>query len=156
MAMAMILCVFALVRALPVGEQSAQASSIGLPGKSIERDAQNSVAQKRGFRRAVLNNHENMMTLTGGQVRSILNQPELVRRDLPTVVWQYRNDECVLDVYFTSSNTRLDNTPVAHYEVRGREDADEYAADVCLGSLIRANAGNGLNFASIEVLYKAD
>ena len=124
--------------------------------KQFERDAQNSVSQKRGFRRAVLNNHENMMTLTGGQVRSILNQPELVRRDLPTVVWQYRTDECVLDVYFTSSTTRLDNTPVAHYEVRGREDAKEYAADQCLGTLIRANAGHGLNFASIEAMYKAD
>ena len=96
------------------------------------------------------------MTLSAMDVRAVLNQPELIRRDLPTVVWQYRNQDCVLDVYFTTASPKADKAPVAHYEVRARRKdvADEDVQNICIQNLIRERAGQ--NFVNLDALYKAN
>ncbi|MEZ5813137.1 MAG: hypothetical protein R3E13_00180 [Alphaproteobacteria bacterium] len=147
---------FILIHALRQGEGEALASSASVAGKTIEDGAQYSAMRKRSIRRAMISDVNELMNLTGGEVRAVLNQPELIRRDLPTVIWQYRNKSCVLDVYYTTAGAKkVNKTPVAHYEIRARQKgvADEDVRESCLPSLIRARAGN--NFVNLDGFYKA-
>ena len=96
-------------------------------------------------------------TLTGREIRAVFNQPELVRRDEPTVVWQYRNESCVLDVYFTTRQTKVAKAPVVHYEIRAREIGvdDEAVQGTCIPDMVRSRA-QGINFVNLDALYKAN
>jgi len=156
MACVAILGLFVLIHSLRQGEGEALASSSSVSGKTIEDGARYSALQKRAIRRAVMVDADELMGLNGRDVRAVLNQPELVRRDLPTVVWQYRNEACVLDVYFTTASAKASKAPVAHYEVRARQKgvADEDIGAVCVQSLIRERAGQ--NFVNLDALYKAN
>ena len=154
-ALAVVLGLFFTVHSFKGDEGQAQASSVGVVAKSIERDVRYSASEKRSLRRAVLGAPDGLLALNGGQVRAVFNQPELVRRDLPTIVWQYRTSECVLDVYFTT-RAQVAATPVAHYEVRarGKGVADEDVHKSCLQTLVRERAG--VNFVKLDGFYKAN
>ncbi len=156
MAGGVILGLFVLIHGLRQGEGEALASSSSIAGKTIEDGARYSATRKRSIRRAVMSNADEFMSLNGRDVRAVLNQPELIRRDLPTVVWQYRNDACVLDVYFTTASAKAAKAPVAYYEVRARQKgvADEDVQGICVESLIRERAGQ--NLVNLEALYKAN
>lgn len=156
LASVVILGLFVLIHSVRQGEGEALASSSPLAGKTIEDGARYSAVQKRAIRRAVMNDASALMELNGLDVRAVLNQPGLVRRDLPTVVWQYRNEACVLDIYFTTASAKASKAPVAHYEVRARQKgvADEDVQGVCVQSLVRERAGQ--NFVNFDALYKSN
>lgn len=101
---------------------------------------------------AAVNAFENVMTqssdpvlgVRGGDVLAVLAEPEMIRADLPTVVWQYRNGRCVLDLYFTASSGNVENSPVVHYETRIRDTrADDDAPETCLSEFISERPGSG-------------
>ena len=154
-ALFVVLGLFFAVHSFKAGDGQAQASSVGLTAKLIGEDARYSAAERRSFRRTVLSMPDGLLSLNGGQVRAVFNQPELVRRDLPTIVWQYRNAQCVLDVYFTA-RAQVAATPVVHYEVRarGKDARDEDVQGRCLQALVRERAGARL--VTIDRFYKAD
>ncbi len=156
MAGGVMLGLFVLIHGLRQGEGEALASSSSVSGKEIADGARYSAVQKRGIRRAVMANPDELMSLNGRDVRAVLNQPGLVRRDLPTVVWQYRNEACVLDVYFTTASAKATKAPVAHYEIRARQKGvtDEDVQDVCVQSLVRERAGQ--SFVNLDALYKSN
>jgi|GEM_PF-1717009 len=66
------------------------------------------------------NDRDELLGLTIDDVKSALSRPQLMRRDGPIEIWQYRTANCVLDLYF---DTRGDAATVAHYELRAREKA---------------------------------
>jgi hypothetical protein len=56
--------------------------------------------------------------ITGLEARALqhlFGTPGLVRKDYPAEVWQYRNKDCVLDIYLYPDHDRL---TVAHAEAR--------------------------------------
>lgn len=77
-----------------------------------------SIVSLRAF---VRSNPDNILRMVGRDISVLLEEPELVRADFPTVVWQYRKDNCVLDVYFASSAEDVLDAPVVHYEARYRD-----------------------------------
>lgn len=78
-------------------------------------------SQKIYMTRALHANHDNLIKLQGASVRALLENPHLVRVDLPTVVWQYRSEQCVLDIYFKSDKRNVDLSNIVHYEMRHRD-----------------------------------
>ena len=156
MAGAVILGLFILIHGLRQGEGEAMASSSSVSGKTIEDGVRYSATRKRSIRRAVMRSADEFMSLNGRDVRAVLNQPGLIRRDLPSVVWQYRNESCVLDIYFTTSSAKASAAPVSYYEIRARQKdvADEDVQGVCIESLVRERAGQ--SFVNLDAFYKAD
>jgi hypothetical protein len=96
---------------------------------------------------------DRLMEIRGQDVKTILREPELVRQESPTTIWQYRTDSCVLDIYF-SGNTDPLLSPVSYYEIRAREkgvtDADVSAS--CVRDLARKSGRPRM--VDVSALYK--
>ncbi len=146
---------FALLQIFVADKREALASSSSFDGRIIVEDGRYSLPQKRSIRQQVLRDQQGLLDLTGSEVRAILDQPELVRRDAPTIVWQYRNDSCVVDLYFTTTAAKASKAPVVHYEARGRTDevSDEFASENCVESLVRD--ATPARFVSFDSIYKS-
>lgn len=111
--------------------------------------------QKRSFQRAVSANHDNIYELQGASIEAAFGAPELVRADLPTIIWQYRSASCVLDVYFKSKDDQAAFAPVVHYEIRARngELDDSPNAARCLSSLMPSIAAPRM--LDVSAFYKS-
>ncbi len=64
-------------------------------------------------------------------VEKLLGAPEMVRRDAPAEVWQYRSEACVVDLYLYPAQAAY---RVAYIEARD-PSAASVAADNCFASL---------------------
>ena len=112
--------------------------------------------QTRYIQRALGARHDNLYKLRAAAVRTAFGEPELVRADIPTVVWQYRSSSCVLDVYFKTDDTKGDYAPVVHYEVRSRQtgaNAVQPAEQDCLNSILPSV--NTPDMLSVSAFYKS-
>ncbi len=94
------------------------------------------------LREFVRSNHDNLLRMVGADVSALMDAPELVRADLPTVIWQYRKNNCVLDVYFASSSSDVSGAPVVHYEARLRDDGALDGAS-CVSEMISVSQDVG-------------
>lgn len=99
--------------------------------------------RRRELRRAISADSRKMLDQPGYFIQAVFSKPEMIRRDDPTVVWQYRNAFCVLDVYYTTQRRDALEAPVVHYEIRAREKgvSDEDVRERCVRDLARAHAG---------------
>ncbi|MCB1652076.1 MAG: hypothetical protein KDI46_08495 [Alphaproteobacteria bacterium] len=134
------------------GQAQASASrfAAGVPEKY-------SAGKRRQLRRSVSISPASIVDLSGRDIIEILHEPELVRKDLPTVIWQYRNKVCTLDLFFTAAKDDVLNSPVVHYEMRARstgEDVQPAQEKKCMGALVRSGKNNfkPINF---QAFYKA-
>ncbi len=111
-------------------------------------------AERKNIRHFVRSNPDSLLRMSGQDIALVLNEPELVRQDYPTVVWQYRGDNCVLDVYFASMEEDVSEAPIVHYEIRSREKnmEDEAVFKGCIGKLMRP--GKGFSMAKASSFYK--
>lgn len=79
-----------------------------------------------------------LIKMTRDDLNGLLGQPDLVRRENPAEIWQYRGKDCILDI-FLYNEADQENSPyrVVYSEARGREagTADQRA---CLNELLRA------------------
>ena len=77
---------------------------------------------------------EQLLGKDPGEVEELLGAPELVRRESPAQVWQYRGASCVLDVvlYEEAGGER-----VTYVEARDR-NGGQTEARACLNQLLRA------------------
>ncbi len=79
-----------------------------------------------------------LIKMTRDDLNGFLGQPDLVRRENPAEIWQYRGKDCILDI-FLYNEADQENSPyrVVYSEARGREagKADQRA---CLNELLRA------------------
>ena len=76
---------------------------------------------------------EDVLGLAADALEKLLGRPELVRRDTPAQVWQYRSASCVVDFYLYPEKTSY---RVAFIEARDRSAAS-MAADRCFDSLAK-------------------
>ncbi|MEO9900043.1 hypothetical protein [Nisaea sp.] len=74
-----------------------------------------------------------LLDLGQHDLSSILGKPAFVRRDMSAVVWQYRTDACVLDLFLYEHGRDL---AVTYYEFRPRRDA-EIVRDECFVNLLQ-------------------
>lgn len=148
-----VLGLFGVVHSLKSVKDGAAFASPGPYEAGVEDDSY-SFRQKQRLRREFRRNPEAVLGLTGQDVRATLNEPELVRRDAPTIVWQYRNEDCILDLYFTTSKNDAAAAPVIYYEMRSREEnsASGASSQECASSLVSAQSGPSL--INVSAFYK--
>jgi len=85
-------------------------------------------------------NPQRLMGLGPGALSTILGEPELIRREAPAEIWQYRNDNCVLDVFLYDTAGRRE---VTYVEARDGA-AQQIEARACLNELLRARLAQPL------------
>lgn len=151
---AVIAGVFLLNYAVRRDDGAAYASPAPLLAHEIAQGASIPAWRLREIRQTVSANPSKLLDVSGREIYAVLAQPEMVRTDSPTTVWQYRNSFCVLDLYFTTRDKTAARAPVVHYEVRAREKGvpDEAVQGRCVRDIVRASTGNLLRAGSF---YKA-
>jgi len=112
-------------------------------------------AQQAFLKTKIRYNPSYLLNIMGKDVQELFATPELVRQDLPTIIWQYRSPNCVLDVYFATINEDPLFTPVVHYEIRARDSGvkDENAQNNCMNELIEQRSE--IRMPEIDKIYKA-
>lgn len=80
---------------------------------------------------------ERLMGLDREGLSDLLGAPNLVRRDRPAEIWQYRAEDCVFDVFLYDEGGWYQ---VSYLEARDTE-ARKTDARSCLNRLLRAQAG---------------
>ena len=138
------------------GDERNQAyASLRDGGQQVER-LNYKPAQKREARSRLGSDVDNLLEFKGHDIVQVFDAPELVRRDLPTTVWQYRNDFCVMDVYFTvgrAGDVAREN--VAHYEVRSRDAKGriDITANDCLSGMV--DGGSFVSLLDVSAFLKS-
>jgi hypothetical protein len=107
------------------------------------------------LRKSLSYNPETILYMTGQDLRAALSEPGLVRRDAPVIVWQYRTERCVLDVYFETESEDAGLSSVSHFEARSREDAATKSEpyENCARDIIREQGG--WRMVDVGAIYKA-
>ncbi len=141
-------------RGLGMAFPSAHASAAPYSVSAVETDASISSQHRRELRRALSADSQKLLDQPGYFIQAVLSKPEMIRRDAPTVVWQYRNASCVLDIYYTTQRRDAMKSPVVHYEIRARGKGvrDEDVKRSCVRDLVRAHAG--VNPVRFESFYR--
>lgn len=108
---------------------------------------------RKGLARDISLHPEHILTIRGQDIKTVLREPELIRIEAPTTIWQYRTDACVLDVYFAGDKDPL-LSPVAHYEIRARakDVSDAAIAETCVRDLARKSGRPRM--VDVSALYK--
>lgn len=73
------------------------------------------------------------MTAGGDALREALGDPDLIRRDGQAEVWQFRGDDCTLDLFLYPVEGEA--LAVKHVELRGEAEGERRA---CLAGMLRA------------------
>lgn len=81
-----------------------------------------------------------LLGLGPGALRAILGKPELVRREAPAEIWQYRNENCVFDVFLYDDAGRRE---VTYIEARDGA-AQKIEPRACLNELLRTRLAQPL------------
>ena len=156
MACAFAVAVFVAYQSFYGTEHSQAYASLNDGEVSGERMLNYKPARKRILRSRLKDDANHILELKGHDIVQIFSEPELVRRDLPTTIWQYRNDACVMDLYFTvGAAGNVARSDVVHYEVRGRDTRAEKPLnlDDCIGDLMPDDTM--MSLINVDAVYKA-
>lgn len=137
----------------PRAQATAAALNSGVDGKKLFTQL-----QKRYMQKALIARADNLVKMHGATVMAALGEASLVRADLPTVIWQYRSESCVLDIYFKADDADVVLAPVIHYEMRSRLETGADAHNIndekrCIRSLVPANGM--ARFLNVNTFYKS-
>jgi len=75
---------------------------------------------------------EELLGLSADDVTARLGHPTLIRREKDAEVWQYRQTECVLDLFLYGSVKHVE-----HVDLRDRGDATDAAVRACFQRMLR-------------------
>ena len=92
--------------------------------------------ERSRIKAALKTNPDHLLDLSGADIHFVLKDPELTRREAPTIVWQYRTASCVLDLYFVTQKDDASVAPVSYYEVRPRGGAEVMTPQSCLSKML--------------------
>lgn len=81
---------------------------------------------------------EKIKQLTGADALKIMGQPELVRKDGSSLSWQYRSQNCVIDLFWVNGASDVSRIPVYHFETRNR-GVNKITAKKCIADMIEDN-----------------
>jgi hypothetical protein len=128
-------CVLALgVLSLGLKLAHNQATAAALVSYDALREARHDKSLTRGeFRQALVTlvrrKPEAIAEMQGRDIRMVFGNPQQVRRDRGVHVWQYRTDQCVIDVYMREERGTEARLKAVHHALRKRR-------------LIKVNAGS--------------
>ncbi|UCH72815.1 MAG: hypothetical protein JSU82_10570 [Rhodospirillales bacterium] len=74
---------------------------------------------------------QELLGLNAGEVTAKLGQPALIRREGDAEVWQYRQTDCVLDLFLYGTGRQVE-----HVDLRDRGDATQAAVQACFERLL--------------------
>lgn len=94
-------------------------------------------SQEQKTARAVLYDPEEFIGYGPQRLLPIMGAPDFVRRDGPAQIWQYRAENCVLDLFLYGKN---DDSQVRHVELRERVPGVE-PVEQCFSRLRAARQG---------------
>lgn len=144
---------FLLISQLMSDETDGQAmAAASINGDEVQRGGK---VGRNQISEEISHDPQSLIGVNGAQMRGILNAPQLVRRESPTVIWQYRSETCVLDLYFQSAKKDVSLSPIKHFEIRARQKgvSDEAVQESCVPELIKAQ--NGFQMVGVNAFYKA-
>jgi hypothetical protein len=79
---------------------------------------------------------EELRGLDASELARRLGEPDFLREEPPAVIWQYRNDDCVLDLFLYRSG---DSLQVAYAETHDREPVRVAQSD-CYAEIVARRA----------------
>lgn len=147
--MAGFLLVNHLMRGENRGQAQASAALHAIDGQEI--DIKN---HKKDMLRRVSASPDTLLEMNAQHIRSLFDEPGLVRHESPITIWQYRSEACVLDLYF-KGKAKDTFKPIVHYEIRARAKGarDEDVRESCAGDLLKSK--NGFQMVSVSSFYKS-
>lgn len=153
-ACAVALAVFTAYHAFTRGQTGGAAfAAIGSGFDESIKGQKYSRSEKRALSRSISYNPEHILKMTGQDIRAALHEPGLIRREAPTIIWQYRSEACVLDIYFSTPQQDAGLATVVHYELRGRGQDGAEAGKTCVKDII--DAQNGPQMVDVSAFYKS-
>lgn len=75
---------------------------------------------------------DRLLGLEAGAIHDILGEPALVRRDGDAEVWQFRADQCVLDLFIYGDANRVE-----HVDLRDRGDGRTGRLRACFAAMLK-------------------
>ncbi len=81
---------------------------------------------------------EQLIKMTRDDLNGLLGQPDLVRRESPAEIWQYRGKDCVLDVFLYNEDDKPESPFKVVYSEARDLDAQNSDQRRCLNGLLRA------------------
>lgn len=75
------------------------------------------------LRSLVSDDPNTLLDMVDDEIVAVFSTPDLQRREGPARVWQFRNNNCVLDVFFREKRARPESAPISrvvHFETRPR------------------------------------
>jgi hypothetical protein len=123
----------------PIGETgqvveiiSSESEATGQPAASAESQTEALAALPPDP--AINDDPQQLIGMGPASLNAFLGAPELIRREAPASLWQYRADDCVLDVVLYPDRG---GDKVTYLEAR-EDGATKMAARSCLNKLLRA------------------
>ncbi len=123
----------------PIGETgqvveiiSLESEATGQPAASAESQTETLAALPQDP--AINDDPQQLIGMGPASLNAFLGAPELIRREAPASLWQYRADDCVLDVVLYPDRG---GDKVTYLEAR-EDGATKMAARTCLNKLLRA------------------
>jgi len=117
------------------GQDTAAGGANGQAGTTGTGEASGPQGKKAA--RAVLYDPEEFIGYGPQRLLPIMGAPDFVRRDGPAQIWQYRAENCVLDLFLYGKN---DDSQVRHVELRERVPGVE-PVEECFSRLRAARQG---------------
>ncbi|MBT3237491.1 MAG: hypothetical protein HOK06_03435 [Rhodospirillaceae bacterium] len=75
-----------------------------------------------------------LMGLDQSGLAALVGEPSFRRVDAPAELWQYRSDDCLLDVYLYRGEEKSSAHAVTHIAAR-RHDETAISADACVATM---------------------
>ena len=123
----------------PIGETgqvveiiSSESEATGQPAASAESQTETLAALRPDP--AINDDPQQLIGMGPASLNAFLGAPELIRREAPASLWQYRADDCVLDVVLYPDRG---GDKVTYLEAR-EDGATKMAPRTCLNKLLRA------------------
>jgi len=79
---------------------------------------------------------DELLGLSADDVTARLGRPTLVRRERGVEIWQYRQTDCVLDLFLYGTARQVE-----HVDLRDRGDATEAAVRACFQRMLKKKDG---------------
>lgn len=79
---------------------------------------------------------QTLLGKSDGEILSLLGEPQLKRREAAAEVWQYRGQDCVMDLVLYRQG---EASKVQYLEARDRKKAEVVEAQPCLDALLKGS-----------------